>query len=132
MSAITMKLRVARKDDSSADFYYPDAMISCDPTDRGDVKEHAWREWPSVIFEIVSPNTRAVDCGRKREVYLGLPSLEAYVRIEDSAPEVTIDRKVDGSWSEERVTGMTGVICLPAVGVEVRLADLYERVFTRG
>ncbi|HEV7404107.1 MAG TPA: Uma2 family endonuclease [Chthoniobacteraceae bacterium] len=126
MSATSMKLRLPWRRGGGADYYYPDAMISCDPTDRGDVKQHAWRERPSVIFEIVAPNTRAIDGGRKREMYLGLRGLEAYVRIEDSAPDVTIDRRVDGGWIQERLTGLAELIRLPSIGVEVPLEDLYE------
>ncbi len=43
-------------------FYYPEAMIACDPSDTG----HAWRERPAALFEILSETTRATDEREKR------------------------------------------------------------------
>lgn len=108
-------------------FYYPDAMIACDPTDVG----HGWRERPAALFEIVSDSTRCTDEREKRLAYLGLGSLVAYVRIEQDRPAVSIERRAEnGGWeiaefrgldAVARLSGSLGMIALP-------LADLYERV----
>ncbi len=117
-----MKVRLRPLD--ATYFYYPDAMIACDPTDVG----HGWRERPAALFEIISEETRRVDEREKRVPYLQLPSLTAYVRIEQDRAEVLVDRRTADGWQTERLCGAEAVVRLPELGVELPLADLYERV----
>lgn len=108
-------------------FYYPDAMIACDPTDAG----HGWRERPTALFEILSGSTRQTDEREKRMAYLGLASLEAYVRIEQDRAEVVVERRTpEGGWRAERFVGLEAVAKLSGTlgMVDLPLADLYERV----
>lgn len=116
-----MKVRIHPA--NSTYFYYPDAMIACDPADRG----HGWRERPSALFEILSPDTRHVDEREKRLAYFQIESLKAYLRIEQNRPEVVIDRSLDGL-HVERVRGLEGVARLPELDLELPLAELYESV----
>ena len=53
-STSNLKLRVPSSTGGKATYYYPDAMIWCDPLDEGETDGHAWIERPSVIFEIIS------------------------------------------------------------------------------
>ena len=120
-----MKVRLRPLD--STYFYYPDAMVACDPTDSG----HGWRERPTALFEIISEDTRRVDEREKRVPYLQLPSLQFYVRIEQKRAEVIIDRRTADGWTSERLQGLEAVLRLPSLGIELPLADLYERVTFR-
>ena len=117
-----MKVRLRPLD--STYFYYPDAMVACDPTDSG----HGWRERPAALFEIISEDTRRVDEREKRVPYLQLPSLQAYVRIEQARPEVVVDRRTPEGWKSERVSGLDAVVRLPEFGIELLLVELFERV----
>ena len=119
----SMKVRLQPQPTERIYFYYPDAMIARDPTD---VSEHGWRERPAALFEIMSPSTRQIDTREKRVAYLQLPSLEAYVRIEQKRPEVIVERRIAQNWTLERIVGLQGVIRLPSLGVELPLAELYE------
>ena len=119
----SMKVRLQPQPTGRFYFYYPDAMIACDQTD---VSEHGWRERPAALFEVMSPSTRHIDTREKRLAYLQLPSLEAYVRIEQKRPEVIVERRLAQSWTLERIVGLQSVIRLPLVGVELPLAELYE------
>ena len=105
-------------------YYYPDAMIACDPTDTG----NRWRERPSALFEITSKSTRRVDEREKRAAYLSIPSLEAYVRILQDQPAVVYHVRTPTVWKLEQVTGLEGVLRLPSLEIELPLAELYERV----
>ncbi len=117
-------MRVLPRPLDSTYFYYPDAMIACDPTDSG----HGWRERPAALFEIISEDTRRVDEREKRIPYLQLPSLQAYVRIEQTRPEVVVDRRMPDGWKSERVSGLDAVVRLPELGLELPLMELFERV----
>lgn len=117
-----MKVRLRPLD--AAWYYYPDAMVACDPADTG----RGWRERPSALFEIISEQTRRVDEREKRIVYLQLDSLQAYVRIEQEKPEIVIEHRTPVGWQAERLTGMEAILRLPELGLELPLDALYERV----
>ena len=119
-----MKLRLRRQ--AGFYFYYPDAMISCDPTDS---PSRPWKERPTALFEILSTSTRSNDEREKRMAHLELPSLQAYVRIEQERPDVAVDgRNADGDWQLGRFAGLDAVATLPALKMELPLAELYERL----
>lgn len=117
-----MKLRLRQSGNTY--FYYPDAMVVCDPTDG----ESGWRERPSLVFEIVSESTRGVDEREKRLAYACLPALEAYVRIEQDRAAVTVDWRTDSGWVAEIFEGRDDVIRFKRTGFTLALGDLYERL----
>ena len=119
-----MRIRIHRQSPDGVYFYYPDAMIACNPADAG----HGWREQPAALFEIISESTRQIDEREKRSAYLHLPSLEAYVRIEQGRPEALVEFRTLEGWRRERITGIEGIIRLPTLEIELSLAELYERV----
>ena len=119
-----MKVLFHSQPSGRAYYYYPDAMIACDPTDSG----HGWRERPVALFEITSESTRQIDEREKRAAYLQLSSLEAYVRIEQNRPEAVVEHRTLEGWKIERTVGLEGMIRLPSIGIELPLAEIYERV----
>ena len=119
-----MKVRIDFPSSGNTYFYYPDAMIACNPTDTG----HPWREQPAALFEIISESTRQIDEREKRAAYLSLGSLEAYVRIEQDRAEATVERRTIEGWKLERLVGLDAVIRLPTLEIELPLVELYERV----
>ena len=117
-----MKVRLHPID--STYYYYPDAMIACDPTDSG----HGWRERPAALFEIISEDTRRIDEREKRLAYFQLASLQAYVLIEQGRPEVVVAHRTPDGWGSERLSGLEAVVRLPELEIELPLAELFERV----
>lgn len=105
-------------------YYYPDAMIACDPTDKG----NRWRERPSALFEITSKSTRRVDEREKLNAYLSIAALRAYVRIAQDQPEVSFHFRIPEGWKREQIAGLDSIIRLPSLEIELPLAELYERV----
>ncbi len=117
-----MKVRLQTLGDTY--FYYPDAMVACDPSDAG----HGWRERPLVLFEIISEETRRLDEREKRFAYLAVPGLAVYARIEQSSADVIVERRRGGEWKSERLNGLDAVLLLPEIAVSLPLAELYERL----
>jgi len=116
-----MKLRLLLS--GSTYFYYPDAMVVCGNAGIG----ASWCDEPSVIFEILSESTRSIDEREKRIAYLSLPSLDAYVRIEQERQEVVIEYREPEGWRREVLRG-DAILLLPTVEVEIPVTELYERL----
>lgn len=105
-------------------FYYPDAQIVCDSNPRDD----SFQDNPVVIVEVLSQATRRIDEGEKRDAYLTIPTLSAYLLIEQDRPAVVVHRRTEQGFVSEVYTGLEGVIPLPDVGIDLPLAEVYEGV----
>lgn len=105
-------------------FYYPDGMVVCEPNP----PESSYQDRPVVICEVVSEATRRIDEGEKREAYLTIPTLMAYLIVETDRPRVVVHRRTDNGFIAEAYEGLEAAIPLAAVGAELPLAELYERV----
>jgi Uma2 family endonuclease len=110
---------------SQTRFYYPDGMIVCRPNPGNDT----FQDQPAVIAEVLSVTTRRTDEGEKKDAYLTIPSLSAYLLIESSHPRVVVHRRgPDRNFVPELYEGMDAVIPFDDVGCALSLAELYERV----
>jgi Uma2 family endonuclease len=106
-------------------FYYPDGMVVCDRNSGNET----FQDRPVVIAEVLSPSTRRTDEGEKREAYLTIPTLSAYLLIETSQPRVVVHHRTpDGGFVPHVYEGTDAVVPLDVIGTELPLAELYERV----
>jgi Uma2 family endonuclease len=105
-------------------FYYPDGMVVCEPNP----PDSSYQDRPVVIAEVVSDATRRIDEGEKREAYLTIPTLAAYLIIETDRPRVAVHHRTDSGFIAEAYEGSAAVILLVAIDAELPLAELYERV----
>jgi Uma2 family endonuclease len=105
-------------------FYYPDGMVVCEPN-RAD---ETFQDKPVVIAEVVSEATRRIDEGEKREAYLTIPTLAAYLVVETERPRVVVHRRTERGFVAEAYEGVAAVIPLDSISAELPLAELYERV----
>ncbi len=103
-------------------FYYPDLSVICRPNPGSDT----FQDEPAVIVEVISGRTRRLDEGEKKEGYLKLPSLSAYLLVEQETPVVVLFRRTDLGFVRELHQGMDAVIPLPELGVELPLVEIYE------
>lgn len=117
------KVRIVLPTDTR--FYYPDAMVTCGPTD----DEALYLDNPVVIVEVLSPSTYRNDIGEKRDAYLSIPSLKVYLVIDPARPSVKIDRRRErGGFDNESFRDLTEVIPLPEIESELALADIYSGI----
>jgi Uma2 family endonuclease len=107
---------------SQTRFYYPDALVTCQPNPPADT----FQDRPSVVVEVLSSSTRRLDEGEKREGYLALPSLDAYLLIESERPAIVCWRRSAAGFTRETYEGLGAEVALAEVGVVLRLADIYE------
>ena len=109
-------------------YSYPDASVICGPLEI--VDEHGdMITNPTLIVEVLSDSTEAYDRGRKFAHYRTLPSFAEYVLVSQKEPLVEVFfRQGDGTWQLTPVRGREAVVRLQSLGIELRLAEVYDRV----
>ncbi len=117
-------MKVHIQDAGRSYFYYPDVSVVCKSNPATDVYQDA----PDVIVEVLSRSTRRLDDGEKRDAYLTLPSLEAYLLIEQDEPAVKLYRRSGDEFEIEVYAGLESSIRLSSIGVELPLADIYDEI----
>lgn len=122
--AFTSDLKVRVRLATHTRFYYPDAMVVCD----ANAGDSSFQDRPVVIVEVLSDSTRRTDEGEKREAYLTIPTLRAYLLVEQDSAAVRVYRRVGDDFVIEQHAGLDAVVPLPEVGVDLALRDVYARV----
>jgi Uma2 family endonuclease len=105
-------------------FYYPDGMIICVPVP-GDA---LFTDSPSVILEVLSPNTRRIDEVQKYRDYISIPTLGTYILAETESPFLTLHRRDGAGFRREVLSGLDAVLDLPEAGITIPLNELYRDV----
>ena len=114
-----MKVRVRTRGETL--FYYPDVFVSCDPRDT----EEYFSDYPSIIFEVLSPDTARLDQREKRWAYQTLESLQTYVLVDQLKAELNVWRRVANGWETETLTGKDAVISIAEPAIALSLAEIY-------
>jgi Uma2 family endonuclease len=110
----TMKVRVVGR------IRYPDVVVTCAPVPRGTKVI----DQPLAVFEVASEGTARTDRVAKFAEYRDTPSIEHYVILEQAAPVALVFSRAD-DW---RARNVTDALALPALEVEVPLAEVYAGV----
>jgi Uma2 family endonuclease len=105
-------------------FYYPDAMVTCRPNPPGDT----FQDEPRLLVEVLSAESRRIDEGEKLLAYLTIPSLAAYLLVEQEFAEVGVMRRSGQEFARELARGRDAVVALPELGIDLPLAEVYEGV----
>ena len=109
-------------------YYYPDVLVACDPTDNA----RYFRERPTVIIEVLSPETERTDRREKAIAYRQIPTVDAYVLVEQERMAATILRRTEPGWQSDVIEGRGSILKLPGIGVEIPLERIYERTAVAG
>ena len=105
-------------------FYYPDTSVVCAPNSQ----EQSYQDSPVVIFEVLSRSTRRIDGGEKKDAYLTIPALAAYVLVEQESTEIVVYRRAEQGFVREAYEGLAAVIAFPELQTELPLSEIYADV----
>jgi Uma2 family endonuclease len=104
--------------------YYPDVMVVCAPIG----EDETIADDACLIVEVTSPSTAGTDRREKLANYKKLPSLRAYLIVDQRRRRVERHiRDEAGEWWQSTVTG-DEPIPLPCVDLAITLAEIYEGV----
>lgn len=122
--ALNSDMKVRVRFPTHTRFYYPDVQVVCRP---GPPDQH-FQDEPAVIVEVISERTRRTDEQEKREAYLNLPSLHAYVMLEQKGAAATVWRRHSSGFNCERWEGLDATVPLPEIEAALPLGEVYEAV----
>ncbi|MGQ0642084.1 MAG: Uma2 family endonuclease [Gemmatimonadaceae bacterium] len=104
------------------DVYYPDVMVACSASDTHDL----WAREPCLLVEVTSPSTARIDRTHKLDAYRAIPSLRAYVIVEQAWRRVVRHRRDEaGAWLNDELLG-DGSIQLPCPELAIAFDQIYE------
>jgi Uma2 family endonuclease len=101
----------------------PDVVVSCSPPDFGTPVEAE----PVVVVEVSSPSTFGRDMGFKLERYRLYPSLRHYLVVHPLKHAVILFHRESADMLTN-VWQQTGTVDLPAIGVSLTMAEIFEGV----
>jgi Uma2 family endonuclease len=114
----------------SSAYHYPDLVVTCDRRDleAKNRESEQFIQFPSLIFEVLSPSTEAYDRGGKFVQYRKLETLQEYVLIQSEQIGVECFRKnAEGLWVlYPYEAGET--ITFESIGFSLSVIDLYRQV----
>jgi Uma2 family endonuclease len=101
----------------------PDLGVQCGPFDQRATAAND----PKLVIEVLSESTRAFDQARKLEEYKTVETLDYVLLVDPDVAEVILwSRDAARTWQHRIIEGLDAVVEMPALGVVVALADLYE------
>jgi Uma2 family endonuclease len=105
-------------------YYYPDVMVTCDPTD----SEAHYKQRPSLVVEVLSQSTERTDRREKMLAYRTLPDLREYLLVATDKQHVELYRRdAQDEWQLTSINLADG-IHLESFGYNLSLNDIYEDV----
>lgn len=99
---------------------YPDALVSCTPTNPNATVVDA----PLVVFEVVSEDTARTDRIEKLREYQATPSIQRYVILEQKSVGAAVFTRRGEDWI---ATGLTeaDTLDMPEIGIAIPLPEFY-------
>lgn len=106
-------------------FTYPDLSVVC-----GEPETLNNDDWnllnPSVIFEVLSPSTRAYDRGQKFRLYKDIPTLKEYMLVDSQKMRIEAwSLNEEGQWELRIYADPEEALLLRSLSLSVPIKDIY-------
>lgn len=110
------------------DYTYPDLVVTNDPRDLNG-EDAYFIKHPCVIVEVISKSSRLEDSTDKFIRYQNIESLQNYILVDSEKPYVEVRYKTpNGAWEADAYLLSDGSFPVPALGLSLNFADVYEGV----
>lgn len=106
-------------------FYYPGVMVCCEELE---AENPTFRNDPCLLIEVLSPSTAAKDRREKLLAYRQIPTLRAYLIVDQDVRHVERHFRVDGGeWQRADIVN-DGSVPIPCPDTELTLERIYEEL----
>lgn len=109
-------------------YVYPDFSVVCGEATFADDKRTMLTN-PILVAEVISPSTADYDRGAKADFYRSLPSVEAYLLLDQERPFAQLYTRHEDGWLLREFTGLDSTIPLDEIDCELSLREAYLDVF---
>ena len=83
---------------------------------------------PGLVVEVTSPSSIDYDRTRKLDYYRSLPSIQAYLVIDQHRIHLELHTRTEQGWLWQTFTDLDGVIPLDMLNVSLQLAQVYRGI----
>ena len=108
-------------------YVYPDLSVGCGRARHEDDGETSLLN-PVVVVEVTSPTSMTRDHGLKRDMYQGMPSIQAYLIIDQREVRVDLHRRGEWEWSLSTYRSLDAAVSLESLGCELPLEQIYREI----
>ncbi len=109
----------------SGNIVLPDVTVTCDERDH---TNDEYIQYPSVVFEVLSPGTENIDRGRKFTEYRDCPSIQEYVMVNIKIPLIELFRREKKDMWTYHMFRPDDIVPLKSIGINLPVNDVYKRV----
>jgi Uma2 family endonuclease len=111
---------------SETQLRYPDVSIYCDQPARDALRATKALADPTVVIEVLSPSTAALDQGEKLAEYKGIASIRTIAYVDPDAELCrTVERLEDG-WLDHIFSGTRGIE-IPSLDLVIPHSEIFAR-----
>ena len=122
-SAYTSDVRVKI---TESKFVYPDLSIVCGQTQLEDNETTLLN--PTIVVEALSPSSAAYDRETKRDYYRSLPSVQAYLIIDQSRVFAELHTRAESGWRRQTFSDLHDIVPLAAIEAALPLMEVYRGI----
>lgn len=110
-------------------YRYPDASVVCGDIHREIIGGIEAITNPTILVEVVSPDSKEQDTKIKCAAYQNILSLREYLIIEQESPTVTLYTRLENDiWHKEIIVGLEKSFQLSSIECQLEMVDIYENV----
>ena len=108
-------------------YVYPDLSVVCGDEIFTNENETTLTN-PTLIVEVMSPSSEKYDTGMKSTMYRSLPSLKAYLVVDQSQVFVQLYTRQENGWLLQEFDKRDQIIPLPMIKADLPLNEVYRDV----
>jgi Uma2 family endonuclease len=110
-----------------ASYVYPDVSVVCGEEQFEDENETSLLN-PTIVIEVLSPSTANYDRSAKRDKYMSLPSLQAYLLVSTERIAVEMYTRQKEGWLLQTFHTRETSVPLASVDVRLPLNEIYRDI----
>jgi Uma2 family endonuclease len=108
-------------------YVYPDLTVVCGEATFADDGETMLTN-PILVVEVLSETTANYDKGQKYDFYRSLPSVQAYLMLEQNRAHAMLYTRDKTGWHLEEYSGLEAIVPLEALGCNLAMSEAYLNV----